>query len=116
MGMPRRTARYRDIEGTPFEIFSVPGKPKQSLVVIEPATHPFGYLLDHARRAFPEEVWAGSLPPESLGRLPQMDDDDVRWAEAWGWWALDVFERAKREGTLPADGEGTGTGAKNIRF
>ena len=30
-----------------------------------------------------------------------MDENAEVWADAWGWWALDVYNRCKREGTLP---------------
>lgn len=45
MTTQKGVARYTDLEGTPFEIFEVPDKANQSLVVVDPSTHPFGFLL-----------------------------------------------------------------------
>lgn len=118
METEKRHARYTDIEGTPFEVFAVPSEQRETLVVTDPATHPFGYLLDHTRQAFPREMWAGEIAPETLCKLPQLSEDDAKWAEAWGWWALDAYKRAKHEGTLPKPEPKRRhkTGAKSIQF
>lgn len=94
-------ARYTDLEGTPFEIFEVPDKADQSLVVIDPSAHPFGFLLKHRPLDEPELTWSGEIEHDVVAKLLCMDEDAKVWADAWGWWALDVYERCKREGTLP---------------
>lgn len=94
-------ARYTDLEGTPFEIFEVPDKLDQSLVVIDPSTHPFGFLLQHKQFEDPEPIWSGEIEREVVAGLLRMDKDAEVWADAWGWWELDVYARCKREGTLP---------------
>lgn len=94
-------ARYTDLEGTPFEVFEVPDKLDQSLVVIDPSTHPFGFLLQHRPLDEPEVTWSGEIERDVIAGLLRMDEDAEVWADAWGWWALDVLHRCKREGTLP---------------
>ena len=94
-------ARYADLEGTPFEVFEVPGKLDQSLIVTDPSTHPFGFLLQHKQFENPELTWSGEIEREVVAGLIRMDENAEVWADAWGWWALDVYNRCKREGTLP---------------
>lgn len=98
---PKGQARYTDLEGTPFEIFEVPGKEDQSLVVIDPSTHPFGFLLEHRPLEDTKLTWSGEIEREVVAGLIRMDENAEVWADAWGWWALDVYDRCKREGTLP---------------
>lgn len=101
MTAPKGVARYTDLEGTPFEVFEVPGNLDQSLVVIDPSTHPFGFLLQHSQFDEPEPTWSGEIEREVVAGLIRMDEDAGVWADAWGWWALDVLHRCKREGALP---------------
>lgn len=101
MTTQKGVARYTDLEGTPFEIFEVPDKEDQSLVVIDPSTHPFGFLLQHRPLNEPEFTWSGEIEREVVAGIIRMDENAEVWADAWGWWALDVYHRCKREGTLP---------------
>lgn len=101
MTTQKGVARYTDLEGTPFEVFEVPDKADQSLVVIDPSTHPFGFLLQHRQFEDPELTWSGEIEREVVAKLLRMDENAEVWADAWGWWALDVYDRCKREGTLP---------------
>ena len=101
MTAQKGVARYTDLEGTPFEIFEVPDKLDQSLVVIDPSSHPFGFLLQHKQFEDPEPIWSGEIERKVVAGLLRMDKDAEVWADAWGWWALDVLHRCQREGTLP---------------
>lgn len=101
MTVQKGVARYTDLEGTQFEVFEVPDKLDQSLVVIDPSTHPFGFLLQHKQFEDPELTWSGEIEREVVAGLIRMDENAEVWADAWGWWALDVYDRCKREGTLP---------------
>ena len=87
MTTQKGVARYTDLEGTPFEIFEVPDKPDQSLVVIDPSTHPFGFLLQHRQFEDPELTWSGEIEREVVAGLLRMDENAEVWADAWGWWA-----------------------------
>lgn len=101
MTAKKGVARYTDLEGTPFEIFEVPDKLDQSLVVTDPSTHPFGFLLQHRKFEEPELTWSGEIEREVVAGLLRMNENAEVWADAWGWWDLDVYHRCKREGTLP---------------
>lgn len=101
MTTQKGVARYTDLEGTPFEVFEVPDKADQSLVVTDPSTHPFGFLLQHRPLEDPELTWSGEIEREVVAGLLRMDENAEVWADAWGWWALDVYDRCKREDTLP---------------
>lgn len=102
MTTQKGVARYTDLEGTPFEIFEVPDEDDQALLVLDPSTHPFGFLL----RELPldtdtEELWSGEIERDIVARLIRMREDHSAWGIAYGWWALGVYDRCKREGTLP---------------
>lgn len=102
MATQKGIARYTDLEGTPFEIFEVPNKDDQALLVVDPSTHPFGFLLRKQPFSLdPEELWSGEIEREVVAGLYRLPDSSDVWAIAWGWWALDVYHRCKREGTLP---------------
>lgn len=102
MTTQKGVARYTDLEGTPFEIFEVPDKDDQALLVLDPSTHPFGFLLRELPLSTdPEELWSGEIEREVVAGLYRLPDSSDVWAIAWGWWALDVYNRCKREGTLP---------------
>lgn len=123
MTATKRHARYTDIEGVPFEVFSSPDSETGAIVVTDPETHPVAYALDCSTPLAPIEGESAEVEVAALANLEQMPEGHMVgmspvWADAFEWWNTQSFERAKREGTLPKKQRKTRrkTGAKSIQF